>query len=192
MWSKAQGFLASDPPPEIEFISSPKSQTLIMKSVSCPDSRQSEAFVATTALFLLFSSSTKEDKVFLRLPAAWRDLWTEFAEKKKEKTDEVDRNDIRTFRDMVREKRDQELEDGVLIQGAFRNRNAARPADNSDESGPDKATKSSLTPEAYQRIWSDKSNTQSYQMMLVSIPSTCLAVTDQRTAISYAATNVGV
>jgi ATP-dependent RNA helicase DHX29 len=167
-WSKAQDLLASDPPPEIDFISSPKSQTFTMKSVSTPDSKQSEAFIATTALFLLFSSSAKEDKVFLRLPASWRDLWTEFSERKKEKSDEVDRNAIRIFRDMVREKRDQELEDGVLIQGAFRNRNFARTADNSDESGPDKALKSFLTPEAYQKIWADKSNTPSYQIMLVS------------------------
>lgn len=168
MWSKAQDFLASDAPPEIEIVSSPKSQSFTMMSVSSPDSKQSEAFIATTALFFLFSSSAKEDKVFLRLPAAWRDLWTEYAERKKEKSDEADRNAIRIFRDMVREKRDQELEDGVLIQGAFRNRTPARPADNSDESGPDKSVKSILTSEAYQKIWADKSNTASYQIMLVS------------------------
>jgi len=159
VWSKAQDFLASDAPPEIEIVSSPKSQSFTMMSVSSPDSKQSEAFIATTALFFLFSSSAKEDKVFLRLPAAWRDLWTEYAERKKEKSDEADRNAIRIFRDMVREKRDQELEDGVLIQG---------PADNSDESGPDKSVKSILTSEAYQKIWADKSNTASYQIMLVS------------------------
>jgi ATP-dependent RNA helicase DHX29 len=141
-----------------------------MSSVSCPDSKQSEAFIATTALFLLFSSSAKEDKVFLRLPATWRDLWTEFAEKKKEKSDEADRSAIRVFRDIVREKRDLELEDGVLIQGAFRNRTPARAADNSDESGPDKTLKSSLTPEAYQKIWADKASMPNYRMMLVSHP----------------------
>ena len=139
-----------------------------MVSVSSPDSKQSEAFIATAALFLLFSSSVKEDKVFLRLPATWRDLWTEFADKKKEKSDEADRSAIRVFRDMVRKKRDQELEDGVLIHGAFRNRVPARALDNSDESGPDKSVKLSLSPEAYQKIWSDKSNTPNYQLMLVS------------------------
>lgn len=167
-WSKVQDFPASEAPPEIDFISTPKSQTFTMRSVSSPDSKQSEAFVATTALFLLFSSSAKEDKVFLRLPAAWRDLWTEFAERKREKSDEADRSAIRIFRDMVREKRDQELEDGVLIQGAFRNRNSTRILDNSDESGPEKSLKSALTPEAYQKLWQDKSNTQNYQIMLVS------------------------
>lgn len=181
-----------DAPLEIDFISSPKSQTFTMRSVSSPDSKQSEAFIATTALFLLFSSSAKEDKVFLRLPATWRDLWTEFAERKKEKADKADRSAIRIFRDMVREKRDQELEDGVLIQGAFRNRIPARTTDNSDESGPDKSLKSSLTPEAYQKIWTDKFNAPNYQMMLVShsnLPG--LDAPDKTIAISYAASNVG-
>jgi ATP-dependent RNA helicase DHX29 len=139
-----------------------------MVSVSSPDAKQSESFVATTALFLIFSSSAREDKVFLRLPATWRDLWTEFADQRKEKLDLADRETIRTFRDMVREKRDQELEDGVLIQGAFRNRGNARAADTSDESSPDKPNRSNLTPEMYQKIWADKFNTESYQRMLVS------------------------
>ncbi|KAK0107054.1 hypothetical protein ONS95_003764 [Cadophora gregata] len=168
IWSKSQDIQLITPPVQIDSTSSPKSHTFTMVSISAPDSKQSEAYIATIALFLLFSSSAKEDKVFLRLPPAWRDLWTEFAEAKKEKADEADRSSIRIFRDMVREKRDQELEDGVLIQGAFRNRNNARAPDNSDESGPDKANKGLLEPQAYQRIWYDKSNTPSYQMMLNS------------------------
>lgn len=138
-----------------------------MVSISTPDAKQSESFIATTALFLIFGSSAKEDKVSLRLPATWRDLWTEFVESKKEKTDEVDRGSVRIFRDMVRKKRDQELEDGVLIQGAFKNR-SSRTLDNSDESGQDTTVKSSFTPEAYQRIWAEKCSTPSYQTMLVS------------------------
>ncbi|KAE8442794.1 hypothetical protein EG329_002827 [Mollisiaceae sp. DMI_Dod_QoI] len=167
-WSKVQDLQPSTTPPGIEYLSTAKSQTFTMTSISTPESKQSEAFIATVALFLLFSSSGKEDKVFLRLPAVWRDLWTEFAETKKEKTDEADRSVIRTFRDMVREKRDRELEDGVLIQGAFRNRNGARPLDNGDESGTDKANKSSLLPEVYQKIWSDKCSTSNFQRMLQS------------------------
>ena len=85
MWSKAQDIPLLTPPVQIDCISSPKSQIFTMISVSTPDSKQSEAYIATVALFLLFSSSAKEDKVFLRLPPAWRDLWTEFAEAKKEK-----------------------------------------------------------------------------------------------------------
>lgn len=166
-WSKGQDFSESTPPSHIECLSSPKSQTFTMTSMSAPDAKQSEAYIATVALFFLFSSSTREEKVFLRLPPVWRDLWTEFAETKKEKADEADRTNVRVFRDMVREKKDQELEDGVLIHGAFRNRLSMRIPDASDESGPDKAGKTMLNPEAYQKIWFDKSKTQSYQLMLV-------------------------
>lgn len=151
-----------------------------MMSISTPDAKQSECYIATTALFLIFGSSTKEEKVFLRLPAVWRDLWTELANAKKEKADEIDRDAIRTFRDMVREKRDQELEDGVLIHGAFKNRSAARTPDSNDEQGVDKLTRSSLTQEGYQKIWLDKSRTPSYQMMLVSChsPRSCNSTDD--------------
>ncbi|TVY52452.1 ATP-dependent RNA helicase DHX29 [Lachnellula cervina] len=167
LWSKAQETELT-PLPEIEYYASPKSQTFTMISVSAPDGRQSEAYIATTALFLIFGSSAKEDKVSLRLPATWRDLWTEFAEAKKEKLDETDRASIRTFRDMVREKRDQELEDGVLIKGAFKNRGSTRTLENGDETKGDKVPKLALAPEAYQRIWLEKSSTQSYQVMLQS------------------------
>jgi ATP-dependent RNA helicase DHX29 len=166
LWSKVQD-LELTPPAEIEYASSPKLQVFSMISVSTPDSKQSEAYVATIALFLLFGSSAKEDKVFLRLPATWRDLWTELAEARKEKADEADRTTIKKFRDMVREKRDQELEDGVLIQGAFRGRNAVRPMENGDDSGTDKSSRAILAPEAYQQIWLEKCSTQSYRMMMV-------------------------
>lgn len=139
-----------------------------MISISTPDAKQSESYIATTALFLIFGSSVREEKVFLRLPATWRELWTEFAEMKKEKSDEIDRDAIRTLRDMVRKKRDQELEDGVLIHGAFRNRGSTRVPDSSDESSVDKSVRSSLTPEGYQKIWFDKCSSSSYQLMLVS------------------------
>ncbi|PQE26304.1 helicase associated domain-containing protein [Rutstroemia sp. NJR-2017a BBW] len=166
-WSKPQEPLTDTPLPQIEYGSSSKIQTFAMTSVSTPDARQSEAYIATTALFLIFGSSAREDKVALRLPAAWRDLWTEFAEIKKEKSDEEDRSAIKSFRDMVRAKRDQELEDGVLIHGAFRNRGSTRAQENIDESTTDKGAKSTFTPDIYQRIWAEKSASQNYQRMLL-------------------------
>lgn len=166
-WSKSQDLLAPTPLTQVEYASSPKLQSFTMVSISTPDSRQSEAYIATAALFLIFGSSAKEDKVSLRLPAAWRDLWTEFAEIKKEKSDEEDRNAIKTFRDLVRAKRDQELEDGVLIHGAFRNRVAVRTPGN-EETSMDKGLKAGFSPEAYQRIWAEKCSSHSYQHMLQS------------------------
>jgi ATP-dependent RNA helicase DHX29 len=138
-----------------------------MTSISTPDSKQSEAYIATVALFLIFGSSSREDKVSLRLPAAWRDLWAEFAEEKKEQADTIDRDSIRKIRDMVREKKDQELEDGVLLKGAFKGRGATRVVETGGEAVGEKGARSPMTPEAYQRIWYEKANTQSFQYMLV-------------------------
>jgi ATP-dependent RNA helicase DHX29 len=120
------------------------------------------------ALFLIFSSSVREEKVFLRLPPTWRELWMELATMKKEQTDSADREAIRSFRDTIREKRDREEEDGVVLTTAFKRRGALlTPNDTSDESGPEKPGRSSITPEALRKIWADKYHSQSYQMMLV-------------------------
>lgn len=164
-----------------------------MVSISAPDTKQSEAYAATTALFYVFGSSTKEDKVFLRLPATWRDLWTEYADLKKERADEADRASIRQFRAMVREKRDRELEDGVLIEGAFRGRAAGRVPENSNEPVPDKLPRPNLDPQFYQRIWADKSSSPSYKHMLVSsmVCGAKLSLLMTKIEITDTAPNVG-
>lgn len=167
-WSKAQADLPqSSGFPEVDCVSSPKSTTVTMKEISTPNTAQSESYVATAALFLIFASSVREEKVFLRLPPVWRELWAEFAAEKKEKSDAIDRNAIRSFRDMVREKRDRDEEDGVVLTTGFARRRAMlTPNDTSDESDTQKQSKSSLAPEVLQKIWADKWHTPSYQKMM--------------------------
>ena len=138
-----------------------------MISVSTPEAKQSEAFIATVALFLIFGSSVREDKASLRLPPVWRELYAELTDLRKQEADEANRTAIRSLRDIVREKKNQELEDGVLITGAFRGRVAARTTENSDESGSSKPIKSAMCIDGHQRIWADKIRTPAYQMMLV-------------------------
>ena len=90
--------------------------------------------------------------------------------KRQEQTDSADRVAIRGFRDTIREKRDREEEDGVVLTTAFKRRGAlVTPYDTSDESGPEKPGRSSITPENLKRIWADKCQSPAYQMMLVSI-----------------------
>lgn len=139
-----------------------------MASIATPDSKQSEAYIATLALFVVFGS-TKEEKVFMRLPAAWRELWSELAEEKKNRTDAADRAAIRELRALVREKHDQELEDGVLLQGAFRGRASQRSTNEvGDEFNAERGAANTIGSEYYQRIWADKSSTPRFQSMLVS------------------------
>lgn len=167
-WSKAQPGLPQFPFSFVDYVSTPKSVTITMKSISTPDTNQSEAFVATIALFMIFGSSSREDKVFFRLPSAWRELWTELAEVMKEQMDSTDREAVGAFRDSVRAKRDRDEEDGVVLTKVFRKRANQTPIDTSDESGSDKAPKSLLTQQMLQNIWHLKISTPSYQHMLHS------------------------
>ncbi|KAI6248545.1 ATP-dependent RNA helicase DHX29 [Erysiphe necator] len=164
-WSKTLQ-IKSQPPATIDFSSSPRCQTFTMRGISTSNSKQSKAFIATTALYYLFGSS-KEIKCFQRLPSPWKDLWTEYSEHDKGLIDEACRANIRIFRDMVRDKRDQELEDGVLIQGAFKNRNVSRIIEN-EESCTDDANRLNVVKETHQRLWHEKSSSHNYQTMLSS------------------------
>ncbi|KAI1079819.1 P-loop containing nucleoside triphosphate hydrolase protein [Whalleya microplaca] len=167
-WSKPQDIIPSPNIPSIECAIYPQQFVFKMVSVSTPDSKQSEAYIATLALFFIFGS-TKEEKVFMKLPPVWRELWSELAEEKKSQADAADRSAIKALRAMVRQKQDQELEDGVLLQGAFRGRNAVRNTnETSDESVLERGNMHGFGPEYYQRIWADKSSTPRFQAMLQS------------------------
>lgn len=139
-----------------------------MNNISTPDSKQSEAYAATAALFHIFSNNPKEEKVNLRLPSAWRDLWMEFAEAKKTHLDTQDRLVVKDLRDLVRERKNQELEDGVILTNAFRGRGGTKNLSDSGENGSqDRSKQHTANVDVYKKIWSDKSSTQKYQAMLV-------------------------
>ncbi|KZF21446.1 P-loop containing nucleoside triphosphate hydrolase protein [Xylona heveae TC161] len=138
-----------------------------MTTLATPDSVQSEAFIATAALFLVFSSSPKEERVHLRLPATWRDLWDEFTRKKKELNDEQDRNALREIRELVRDKRDRDEHDGVVLKGGFRKRNVAGSGrDSGEDSDPNALDQSNLDSELLKGLWNQKSSNPAYQVML--------------------------
>ncbi|KAK2615568.1 hypothetical protein N8I77_002314 [Diaporthe amygdali] len=165
-WAKAQEPLAEHDVPGVEAASSPNKYVFKMTEIATPDEKQSEAFIATAALFLAFGSSGKDEKVSLKLPPQWRDLWNEYAEAKKSNADAQDRAAIKELRGLVRKRRDQEEEDGVLIQGAFRGRNNGRNGGDSADVLAEKRISGS--PEYYQSIWQKKSSTPKYQKMLQS------------------------
>lgn len=72
-----------------------------MTSISTPTTSQSEAYVSTAALYFIFASFPKEEKVYLRLPPVWRDLWAELSEFTKQKLDAEDRNTLRDLQRMI-------------------------------------------------------------------------------------------
>ncbi|ELQ39414.1 pre-mRNA-splicing factor ATP-dependent RNA helicase PRP43 [Pyricularia oryzae] len=169
LWSKAQEPFQLHDIPGVEVEMHPNQFVIKMKSIATPDSRQSEAYVATLAFFLVSGSSSKDEKAAMKLPPVWRDLWSELAGAKKSKADAADREILKELRALVRKKQDQELEDGVIIQGAFRGRGArAAATDSAENSDHDRNKAAAVGPEYYQRIWYDKSSSPRYQNMLRS------------------------
>jgi hypothetical protein len=195
-WSKPQEVPQSLILPDIEIFADPYRFTFTMTGLATPDSKQSEACVATYALFYTFSGNAREEKVGLRLPPAWRDLWSELSDAKKIQSDSQDRAVVKELRDLVRKRQDQELEDGVILQGAFRGRAAAKVTQESgDSANHDRARQVNGNPELYKKIWTEKSSTRKYQTMLVSWSTLSLiltsAVLTRSPAIAHAAPHVG-
>lgn len=191
VWSKPQETPIFPEVSELEFFATPTQFVFKMMSIATPEPKQSEAYIATVALFFIFGSSGKEEKVSLRLPATWKDLWLEFAEAKKSKADENDRATIRHLRDLVRKRAEQELEDGVLIQG-FKGRGQSKNLTDSEHSDHERAKRQPWGPEYYQNIWMQKTSSARFQHMLVSawLPITDVLLTAE--ALANATTNVAI
>ncbi|KAF5020191.1 hypothetical protein F66182_7796 [Fusarium sp. NRRL 66182] len=168
IWTKPQEL----PPPavsaDVDVVADPFRFTLTMTGIATPDPKQSESYISTAALFYTFSGNAKEEKVVIRLPHVWKDIWTELAEARKAQIDEQDRNVVRDLRALVRQRHDQELEDGVIIQGAFRGRGARLLNESGDDGIQDRSRQNAGNGEYYQRIWAEKSGTRKFQTMLQS------------------------
>ena len=193
-WTKPQELPTAMPESDVAAILDPTRFTFTMERVATPDKKQSEAYIATAALFHIFSGNAREEKfASLRLPAVWRDLWTEFADAKKSQLDAQDRGIVRSLRTLVRQRHDQELEDGVILQSAFRGRGARSSQDTLDGGGDRKKLQASNSDE-YKRIWADKASTRKFQQMLVSCTKRRDPMRDADTAvaIAHAAPNVAV
>lgn len=165
-WNKAQELPLPISSPDVTTHLLPTQFFFSMAGVSTPDAKQSEAYIATVALFHIFSTNTREEKVNLRLPPVWKDVWSELAEAKKSHTDAADRAIVRDLRSLVRERLDQELEDGVIIQGAFRGRGTARQQSEATD-GINRTKQSNGNADLLRKIWADKSSTSKFQSMLV-------------------------
>ncbi|KAL4889791.1 hypothetical protein BDV59DRAFT_103814 [Aspergillus ambiguus] len=153
-------------PLELEHLSlksSPYATFVSMDTIATPTSQQAEAFVSTVALFLLSSQNSKEGRSYLRLPAVWRELWTELANAKKLQEDEADKKTVKNLKQLIQENHGT-FEDDVVLSDNFRRRNGTpsktdvlSKAVNGKESGHD---------DQLQRLWMDKTSTPAFQRMI--------------------------
>ncbi|KAK5990962.1 putative helicase C15C4.05 [Cladobotryum mycophilum] len=166
-WAKPQDVIIPITTSEVDVIIDSIHLRLTMAGVATPDTKQSEAYAATSALFYIFNSNPKEEKVHLRLPPVWRDTWAELSEAKKSHSDAQDRTVVKNLRDLVRQRQDRELEDGVILQGAFRGRGGIKASSEASENGNSERSKQGpISLDVLRNLWAEKSSSHRYQAML--------------------------
>lgn len=133
-----------------------------MDKIATPTAQQAEAFVSTLALFLLFPQNSKEGKAYMRLPAVWRDLWTEFSNAKKVQGDEADKQIFRDLRKLVHENHGIS-EDDVVLSDNFRRRNGTPVRSELPIKGPGREELGS--DDRLRSTWAEKASTPSFQRM---------------------------
>ncbi|KAK6005188.1 hypothetical protein QM012_007967 [Aureobasidium pullulans] len=167
-WSKDQDIIDGSFTPDVNVASSDRRTVVTMTKIACPETLQSEGYVSTVALFLLFSNSPKEEKSALRLPPTFRDLWQELVDARQEKRDNADRETVKSLRELVKGQAEDDGDEDVILTAGFRNRNKGM----SGVSTPigDKVEKITKIEEsqALRDMWARKISTPAYQEMLIA------------------------
>ena len=165
-WSRVQDAIITTPIDKLTCDSDSRSIKVEMVSLSCPTEAQSEAYISTVAMFLIFASSSKEEKVHLRLPSTWRDLWKELSQLKKDRDEAADRQVLRELRTMIAESA---LSDSgsngtsnSVTQTVPRNQPIAVDLHQAQEAP------NVLPCDDIKALWASKSSTTAYQRMLIS------------------------
>ena len=140
-----------------------------MVSISCPTEAQSEAYISTVALFLIFASSPREERVHLRLPSTWRDLWKEFSQLKRDQDEAADRQVLHELRSMIAEHGQGDNNLDEQSSGVTKKTPSKVPT----AADCHQKQRNSLSPPAawsddIKALWASKLSTPSYQYMLMS------------------------
>lgn len=145
-------------------MSNSRNTSVEMVDISTPDAAQSEAYISTLALFYVFVDSPKEEKAHLRLPGVWRDLWNEFLDARQNQIDVVDREQIRSIRELVKEG---SLDINVEgIKGLRGNTAAADMKSRFQDHDTTSSTFPGIDPIMAAQLWASKVSSPSYTRML--------------------------
>lgn len=146
-----------------------RSVKIEMLSISCPTEAQAEAYISTVAIFLIFASSPKEEKVHLRLPSVWRDLWKELSQMKKDQDEAADRHILRELRSMIAEyaesdKYSDEQHNGIKPKTSNKEPTVA----DWHQWQANSLSPTTVRSDDLKALWASKLSTPSYQHMLTS------------------------
>ena len=170
-WTKEQELFDSSYVPAVSERGRPRQLQVSMVREAAPDISQSEAYVATAALFLIFSGSPKEEKSHMRLPPAYRDLWNGFTQLKRDSVDAQDRETVKELRVLIEKetKSDDDADEEIVFSANIRRLNGAASGSSTPASRPQTPRPIALdASQTLKDIWSRKVATASYQRMLLA------------------------
>jgi ATP-dependent RNA helicase DHX29 len=133
-------------------------------SVATTSIEQSESYISTAALFSISVAIPKEEKVYLRLPSNWRELYREFMGHRTIRIDAADRDAVKYYRSIVLDQVENDESDGVVLTSRFRMRNQAAVSSSPSNTGYNTPVREL---EGLREVWAHKASTPSYQHMLV-------------------------
>ena len=147
-------------PAELSYDFQPHVTAASMVSVATASFQQSEGYLCTIMLFIL-SHVAREEKIYLRLPSVWRDLWKELLEIKQEEVDRADRDALKQIQALVDEERPrQQVETNKQTQ-------KEPPVQASLKSSkPFENKRIEYSPNSLKSLWEERSSTVRYQKML--------------------------
>jgi ATP-dependent RNA helicase DHX29 len=125
---------------------------------------QSENYISVAALFSVSAPSPKEEKVYMRLPSNWRELYREFLEQRRTRLDTADREAIKHYRSIIQDQIETEESDGVVLTNRFKMRNQAATSSSTSNSGYNTPVRQF---DGLRELWAAKASTASYQHMLI-------------------------
>ena len=165
-WSRELSPVTIFPVDGLMFESDPTSFRVEMISIACPDTNQSEAFISTVALYMIFASQP-EQKLYMRLPSVWRDLWEELSILDRGNRDANDRETLRELRTIIENiGNSSDLPNGNVDDFG----KGTVPAKYESDQGKPQPLQQSPMPSIneFKAIWAAKERTPSYQQMLSS------------------------
>jgi ATP-dependent RNA helicase DHX29 len=133
-------------------------------SVATVSLEQSESYISTAALFSISVAIPKEEKVYMRLPSNWRELYREFMDHRKTRIDAADRDAVKHYRSIVLDQIENDESDGVVLTSRFRMRNQAAVSSSASNTGHNTPVREL---EGLREVWAYKASTPAYQRMLV-------------------------
>jgi ATP-dependent RNA helicase DHX29 len=133
-----------------------------MRSIATSTVLQSEAYVSTIALFALCAGEAKDEKIFLRLPPIWRNLWADLVEQRQAAIASSDKSDLKFIRHMINDRESRSVGDGNVL------RLGAGQSNHEEVEGVSKIPTTALPtpPEQLSAEWIRKSSSPRYQAML--------------------------